>query len=83
MKPPMRKPTPATKTRAAPKKTPAPAPMPGVNHMADDMKWKAQDALSTLKRAHEIKNDPALMEHVKKHAATERDVLASVMRRKT
>lgn len=49
----------------------------------DEMKYKAQDALHTLKRAHEIKNDPALMHHVKKHAAAERDALGKIIRRKT
>jgi hypothetical protein len=68
--------TPSTKAR------PAPAPAPG-HMMAEDMKWKAQDALHTLKRAHEIKNDPALMHHVKQHAKQERDTLAKVIRRKT
>lgn len=49
----------------------------------DEMKWKAQDALGTLKRAHEIKSDPHLMHHVKKHAATEKEALSKIMRRKT
>lgn len=50
---------------------------------ADEMKYRAQDALGTLKRAHEIKQDPHLMAHVKKHAAVEKDALSKIMRRKT
>lgn len=50
---------------------------------AEDMRWKAHDALQTLKRAHEIKQDSHLMGHVKAHAATEKKALTSVMRRKT
>ena len=53
---------------------PAPAP--------DEMKWKAQDALSTLKRAHEIKNDPHLMSHVHKHAQSEKEALGKIIGRK-
>ncbi|HXJ61889.1 MAG TPA: hypothetical protein VNU68_35065 [Verrucomicrobiae bacterium] len=48
-----------------------------------DHDWQAREALSTLKRAEEIKRDPKLMDAVKKHAATEREVLGKVMRRKT
>jgi hypothetical protein len=70
---------------AAPKPgKPAPAstnPAPAM--VGDDMKWKAQDALHTLKRAHEIKQDTALMEHVRHHAKSERNALASIARRKT
>lgn len=65
--------------KADPKPT---APGPG-SVAAEDMRWKAHDALQTLKRAHEIKKDPALMTHVKHHAKAERATLASVMRRKT
>jgi hypothetical protein len=80
MKPPMKKPTPPTKKREAPKKTPA--PMPGAMHSAEDMKYKAQDALHTLRRAEEIKADPHLMGHVKAHARDQRDHLNKVIRRK-
>lgn len=86
MKPPMKKMGPPTKTREAPKKTPAKAPMPGVAHMPEmpeDMAMRARDALHTLKRAHEIKQDGALMDHVRKHAANERNILGSIARRKT
>lgn len=48
----------------------------------DEMKWKAQDALGTLKRAHEIKNDPHLMAHVHKHAQSEKEALGKIMGRK-
>jgi hypothetical protein len=81
MKPPMKKPTPPTKKREAPKTKPAALPMPGMNHMADEMKYKAQDALHTLKRAHEIQQDPHLMKHVKAHAQAEREALKKIARR--
>lgn len=70
-------------TKTAPKKASAPAAVPMSMHSAEDMKYRAQDALHTLKRAHEIKSDPHLMKHVKEHAKTEKKVLSSVMRRKT
>ena len=63
------------------KSAPAPAVMPG--HDPDMMKYRARDALDTLKRAHEIKSDPGLMHHVKQHAKEERNTLAKVIRRKT
>lgn len=78
MKASMKKGTPPTKAR----KTPEAAPRAGTNH-PDEMKYRAEDALRTLTRAHEIKNDPALMEHVKKFAANQRDMLGKVIRRKT
>lgn len=81
MKPPMKKAGPPTKKREAPKKTPMAMPMTGMNHMADEMKYKAQDALHTLKRAHEIQQDPALMKHVQTHAANERDALKKFARK--
>ncbi len=34
----------------------------------EEMQWKAESAISTLKRAEEIKGDKELMGHVKKHA---------------
>lgn len=83
MKPPMKKAGPSTKTRHSPAKTPAPAPTPGAGHMLDEMKWKAQDALSTLRRAEEIKADKTLMSHVKNHAMEQRNHLNKVIRRKT
>src|ERR1700721_1937727 len=70
MKPSMKKAGPPTKKREAPKTKPAAAPVPGMNH--DEMKYRAQDALHTLKRAHEIQNDPALMKHVQAHAQMRR-----------
>lgn len=63
MKAPVKKATPPTKARKSPAKTPAAAPTPGLGHSTgDDMKYKAQDALHTLKRAHEIKQDPTLID---------------------
>lgn len=44
----------------------------------DEMKYKAQDALHTLKRAEEIRADKELMRHVKKHAASEMKAIAKV-----
>jgi hypothetical protein len=48
----------------------------------EDMQWKARDALGTLKRAHEIRNDPHLMAHVQKHAAVEKEALSKIVGRK-
>jgi hypothetical protein len=79
MKPPMKKPGPATKKREAPKNVPAALPVPGGSH--DEMKYRAQDALHTLKRAHEIQRDPALMKHVQAHAAMEREALKKIARK--
>lgn len=83
MKPPMKKPTPQTKARKSPAKAPSTAPMPGLaqTSRADEMKWKAQDALSTLKRAHEIERDPELMKHVSHQAGIERDALKKIARK--
>lgn len=47
----------------------------------DDMKWKARHALQTLKEAHEIKNDPKLMDHVRAHAQNERAAISKVIGR--
>ena len=79
MKPAMKKAGPATKKQAAPKKTPAAMPAPAVMH--DEMKYRAQDALHTLKRAHEIQQDPALMKHVQIHAEKERQALKKFARK--
>jgi hypothetical protein len=57
-----------------------PAAMPAPSH--EEMKYKAQDALHTLKRAHEIKNDPHLMAHVHKHAQTEKEALGKIIGRR-
>ena len=48
----------------------------------EEMKYKAQEALHTLKRAHEIKSDPHLMAHVHKHAQTEKEALGKIIGRK-
>ena len=69
----MRKPTPK-KHGAPPKKAMAAS--------SDEMKWKAQEALHTLRRAEEIKKDPELMSHVHHHARGERDHLNKIIRRK-
>jgi hypothetical protein len=45
---------------------------------ADDMKWRARDALSTLKRAEEIQRDKGLMRAVKTCAREEMKALAKV-----
>ena len=81
MKPPMKKMTPPTKTRKAPVKMPAATPMPGIAHAPDAMKYRARDAIDTLKRAEEIKADPHLMSHVKAHAVEQRNHLTRVIRR--
>jgi hypothetical protein len=67
--------------RAAPKKSSAPAAVPMTAHDPDMMKYRARDAIDTLKRAEEIKNDPHLMSHVKKHAIEQRNHLTKVIRR--
>ncbi len=81
MKPPMKKAGPPTMKREAPKKTPAAAPVPGRSHMPDEMKFRAQEALHTIKRAHEHQSDPALMAHVQRLAESERDVLKKIARK--
>lgn len=43
--------------------------------------WEAREALHTLKRAHEIKQDPKLMGHVRAHAHSERKALSHVIGR--
>jgi len=71
------------KPKKAANKAPSTAMIPGgLSQMHDDMKYKAQDALHTLKRAHEIKNDPHLMAHVHKHAQSEREALGKIIGRK-
>lgn len=55
---------------------------PAMPSHADEMKWKARDALGTLKQAHEIKNDPHLMAHVHKHAQSEKEALGKIIGRK-
>lgn len=73
-KPMMKKSAPAKKPAAKVKAAVAVA-------VPEDMKWKAQDALNTLKRAHEIKNDPKMMEHVRNHAQQERAAITKVIGR--
>ncbi len=60
------------------KKAAAKTAMPA---MPEEMRYKAQDALHTLKRAHEIKNDPKLMHHVREHAKHEKAALSKVIGR--
>lgn len=43
-----------------------------------DMKWKAKDALQTIKRAEEFKADKDLMKHVKQCAKQERKTLDKI-----
>lgn len=47
----------------------------------EDMKWRARHALDTLKEAHQIKNDPKLMDHVRAHAQNERAAISKVIGR--
>jgi hypothetical protein len=68
--------------RKAPEKKPANLPVPGKEHRtAEEMRFKAQDALHTLKRGHEIMQDPDLMMHVRHHARMERDALKKFARK--
>lgn len=73
--------------RAAPKKAAAKRKAPGkpvataVPAMHDEMRYRAEDALHTLKRAHEIQQDSKLMAHVKQHAANQREILKKIARK--
>jgi len=67
--------------KAAPKKASALTAQPMPAHDPDMMKYRARDAIDTLKRAEEIKGDPHLMAHVKKHAIEQRNHLTKVIRR--
>lgn len=67
--------------KAAPRKASAPVAVPMPAHDPDMMKYRARDAIDTLKRAEEIKADPQLMAHVKKHAIEQRNHLTKVIRR--
>lgn len=42
-------------------------------------RWECEDAIRTLTRAEEIKKDPRLMSHVRKHAAEQQKTLAKVV----
>ena len=65
----MKKPTPR---KAAAKAAPA-MPMP-------DRKYMVEDAVRTLVRAHEIRNDAGLMKEVQAHAAKHKDALSKIAR---
>lgn len=71
--------------RAAPRKAAAKRKAPGkpvpVPAMHDEMRYRAEDALHTLKRAHEIQQDSKLMAHVKQHAANQREILKKIARK--
>ena len=74
--------------RAAPRKASAKRKPPGKVAMTavspaheEDMQYRAHEALHTLKRAHEIQQDPQLMGHVKQHAANEREILKKIARK--
>jgi hypothetical protein len=45
---------------------------------AEERKWKAEDALRTLRRAEEIRNDPALMRAAQRMAKDEQAALARI-----
>lgn len=55
------KPVPVKIVNDAPKSSP----------IAEDTKWRAQDAMRTLARAREIENDKALMKAVRAEATSE------------
>jgi hypothetical protein len=80
MKSPMKRAAPrkASAKRKPPSKVTALAVSPAHE---EDMQYRAKDALHTLKRAHEIQQDPKLMGHVKQHAANERDILKKIARK--
>lgn len=61
---------------ASKNKLPVAMPSAGATAMAaDDMKYRAQDALQTIKRAEEYKSDKILMKHVKACAKQEMKAL--------
>lgn len=83
MKPKPLKATPKAKARQAPPRRPAkPSPPAPAARGSEEMKFRAQDALHTLKRAHEIQQDPHLMAHVQTHAQRERDILKKIARKR-
>jgi hypothetical protein len=79
MKSPMKRAAP--RKASAKRKSPSKVAETASPVMHEDMKYRAQDALHTLKRAHEIQQDPQLMGHVKKHAANEREILKKIARK--
>lgn len=51
---------------------------PKASYPADDMKWRARDALSTLQRAEEIRRDKPLMKATKAEAKSQLKQLQNV-----
>lgn len=51
--------------------------------LPDEARFEAQAALHTLKRAHEIRQNPKLMHHVREHAKHEKAALSKVIGRKS
>lgn len=71
----------APRKAVAKRKQPTKTAMTAVPAMHDEMKYRAEDALHTLKRAHEIQQDSKLMAHVKQHAANQREILKKIARK--
>ena len=71
----------APRKAAAKRKAPSKAEVPASPAMHDEMRYRAEDALHTLKRAHEIQQDSKLMAHVKQHAANQREILKKIARK--
>jgi hypothetical protein len=65
---------------AAKSKTPAPANAVASNKSME-RKWAAEDALRTMTRAAEIKNDPRLMADVKRLALQKTKELAAIAKK--
>ncbi len=50
--------------------------------MADERKWRAEDALRTLTRAQEVQKDPRLMSDVKRLAAENAKQMQQIAKKK-
>ena len=53
---------------------------PSMAAMPDEQRYKAQDAMHTLQRAEEIKQDPALIKLVHTHAMHQKQAIGRVAR---
>lgn len=65
-------------TKAIPVKIVNEGPMETKSHEASERKWKAEDALRTMKEYEKIKSDKTLMSDVKKLAKEEMSKLKKI-----
>ena len=63
---------------ASKSKLPVAMPATAPSRDMDDIKYRAKDALQTIKRAEEYKSDKDLMKHVKQCAKQERKTLDKI-----